>query len=126
MLEKAVEKKKIGMFRGIQSRIVTLIVCAVVFSAAVLTYSGIDAFSRGLKSRITEDIVSLAEAYGSELRTAVYVSEGRLLQGNGEADLAALLQNAKMSGMEGGFCYVTDGDGKLLMSQKGGTTGVPV
>lgn len=126
VLEKAVEKKKVGMFRGIQSRIVTLIVCAVVFSAAVLTYSGIDAFSRGLKSRITGDIVSLAEAYGSELRTAVYVSEGRLLQGNGEADLAALLQNARMGGMEGSFCYVTDGDGKLLMSQKGGTTGVPV
>lgn len=126
VLEKAVEKKKVGMFRGIQSRIVTLIICAVVFSAVILTYSGIQAFSSGLKSRITGDIVSLAEAYGSVLYTAVYVSEGRLLQGNGEADLAALLQNAKMGGMEGSFCYVTDGDGKLLMSQKGGTTGVPV
>ena len=126
VLEKAVEKKKVGMFRGIQSRIVTLIVCAVVFSAAVLTYSGISAFSEGLKSRITEDMAALAEAYGSELRTAVYVSEGRILQRGGEENLAAQLKNARMGGMGSSVCYVTDGDGKLLMSQKGGTTGVPV
>lgn len=126
IIEKAVEKKKVGMFRGIQSRIVTLIVCAVVFSAVILTYSGINAFSSGLKSRITEDIVSLAEAYGSELRTAVYVSEGRILQSGGEENLAAQLRNAGMGGMESSVCYVTDGDGKLLMSQKGGTTGIEV
>lgn len=126
VIEKAVAKKKIGMFRGIQSRIVTLIVCAVVFSAVILTYSGIDAFSRGLKSRITEDMVSLAEAYGSELRTAVYVSEGRILQRGGESNLAAQLQNAGMGGMKSSVCYVTDGEGKLLMNQKGGTVGVPV
>lgn len=126
VIEKAVEKKKVGMFRGIQSRIVTLIVCAVVFSAVILTYSGIEAFSAGLKSRITEDMVSLATAYGSELRTAVYVSEERILQRGGESNLAAQLQNAGMGGMESSVCYVTDGDGKLLMNQKGGTTGVPV
>lgn len=126
VLEKAVEKKKVGMFRGIQSRIVTLIACAVVFSAVVLTYSGISAFNQGLKNRITEDMTCLAEAYGSELRTAVYVSEGRILQRGGEENLAAQLKNAGMGDMKSSVCYVTDGDGKLLMSQKGGTVGVPV
>ena len=56
VLEKAIEKKKVGMFRGIQSRIVTLIVCAVVFSAVALTLNGIDAYSKGLKDRIRDDM----------------------------------------------------------------------
>lgn len=123
VLEKAIEKKKVGMFRGIQSRIVTLIVCAVVFSAAVLTYNGIDAYSKGLKNRIRDDMTALAEAYGAELRTTLYINGSRALE---RETLASLFQNVKLGDMESSLCYVVDGDGILLMNPKTDTVGVPV
>ncbi len=123
VLEKAIEKKKVGMFRGIQSRIVTLIVCAVVFSAVALTLNGIDAYSKGLKDRIRDDMTALAEAYGAELRTTIYISEGRSLQ---RENLASLFQNVKIGDMESSLCYVVDGDGLLLMNPRTDTVGIPV
>lgn len=123
VLERAIEKKKVGMFRGIQSRIVTLIVCAVVFSSVILTYSGIDAYSKGLKNRIRDDMTALAEAYGAELSTAIYFSEGEALS---REDLALLFQNVKLGDMESSLCYVVDGDGMLLMNPRSDMVGVPV
>ncbi len=120
LIEKAVEKKKVGMFRGIQSRIMSLLIASVVFCAILLTYSGIDAFSKGLKDRIANDMVTLVKAYGAELGTAIRTSGNRM---PGEAVLTNLLGGVKIDGMESSICYVANRNGILLMSPGYGVVG---
>ena len=63
LLEKAVEKKKVGMFRGIQTRIMIALVVTMLVSSGFITAMAIERFSDSLSQRVHSEMLGLAKAY---------------------------------------------------------------
>jgi len=124
LLEKAVEKKKVGMFRGIQTRIMTALIAAVVVSVSVMTVIAIESFKEALTKRVESEMLGLAVAYGNELRTANYAyNAGEMINTEG---LVQILGEVTLDGVEGSYCYVVDSEGTMLMHPTESKIGQPV
>lgn len=123
MLEKAAEKKKVGMLRGIQTRIISMVVLAVIISVVILARNAVNSFSDILMSTVNANILSLAKAYGSELRTAEAVNGNKV---PGSENLTKMLGDVTVEGVEGSYCYVVDGNGIMLMHPTPEKIGQPV
>lgn len=122
-LEKAVEKKKVGMFRGIQSRIMMALVLTMAVCIFMTIGMAISKFTEALSSRVSSEMLSMAEAYGAELRMA------NILNNNEMADtevLEQMLGNVTMEGVEGSYCYLVDSQGTMLMHPTASKIGQPV
>lgn len=123
LLEKAVEKKKIGMFRGIQSRIMIALVITMFLSSGIMTVMAVEQFSDTLSQRVNSEMLGLAKAYGMELRTAKTVNNETIP--NAET-LALMFGNVTMEGVEGSYCYIVDNGGTMLMHPTASKVGQPV
>lgn len=123
LLEKAVEKKKVGMFRGIQSRIMIALVVTMLISTGLMMVMAIEQFSDTLSQRVESEMLGLSKAYGMELRTAVAVNGGHIPD---TETLTAMFGNATMDGIEGSYCYVVDCNGTMLMHPTASKVGQPV
>lgn len=123
LLEKAVEKKKVGMFRGIQTRIMIALVVTMLVSSGFITVMAIERFSDSLSQRVHSEMLGLAKAYGLELRTAVAVNGSKMPD---TETLTAMFGDVTMDGVEGSYCYVVDGQGVMLMHPTVSKVGQPV
>lgn len=123
LLEKAVEKKKVGMFRGIQTRIMIALVVTMIVSSGFITVMAIERFSDSLSQRVHSEMLGLAKAYGLELRTAVAVNGSKMPD---TETLTAMFGDVTMDGVEGSYCYVVDGQGVMLMRPTVSKVGQPV
>ena len=63
LLEKVAEKKKVGMFRGIQSRVMIALVVTMLVSAGFITFMAIERFSDSLSQRVNSEMLGLAKVY---------------------------------------------------------------
>lgn len=123
LLEKVAEKKKVGMFRGIQSRVMIALVVTMLVSAGFITFMAIERFSDSLSQRVNSEMLGLAKAYGLELYTAVTVNEGKIPE---TEILTSMFGDVSMDGVEGSYCYVVDSQGIMLMHPTASKVGQPV
>lgn len=79
LLEKAVEKKKVGMFRGIQSRIMIVLIITMLVCTGTTVAMAINEFSKELTEKVSSEMLSLATAYGGELYVATLANGGEML-----------------------------------------------
>ncbi len=112
VMTKMAETGKVGMFRGIQTRIMSLVIVAVIISAACFMISGIGTFSDALTSTVKDSMLSLAKAYGAELSVAVENNNNELLD---SAALIKMFGEVEVTGIEGSYCYIVDGTGTMMM-----------
>lgn len=120
---KAAGKKKVRLFRGIQSRILALTIFAVVVSVVLFMVTGINSFSKALTSMVMENMEGLAKAYGAQLRIAVLSNDNNML---GTDSLKTIFENVTIDGVEGSYCYVVDSNGTMLYHPTPEKIGQPV
>lgn len=123
ILEKVVEKKKVGMFRGIQTRIMILVLVATAISIFFCLWTGIPLFQKFLGNTVKANMKSLAMAYASELEMKIK-NNGNEMPGTDE--LTALLGGITVEGVEGSYCYLVDYDGTMLYHPSAEKIGRPV
>lgn len=123
LLEKAVEKKKVGMFRGIQSRIMIVLIITMLVCTGTTVAMAINEFSKELTERVSSEILSLATAYGGELYVATLANGGEMLT---TPTLQEMLGGVSLEGVEGSYCYVVDSQGIMLMHPTESKIGQPV
>lgn len=123
LLEKAAEKKKVGMLRGIQSRIMILTIFAVAVSVVLITVVGIQAFSESLTSMVMSNMQSQAVAYSANLRTVMLYSNGSMPD---TSILTQIFEGVTVEGVEGSYCYVVDKNGTMLYHPTTEKIGQPV
>lgn len=123
LLEKAVEKKKVGMFRGIQSRIMMALVVTMAVCIFMTIGMAITQFTEALSSRVSSEMLSMAEAYGAELHTAYILNGNEMLS---TEVLEEMLGSVTMEGVEGSYCYLVDSQGTMLMHPTASKIGQPV
>lgn len=126
LLEKAVEKKKIGMFRGIQARVMTAMILTMILSAGLVVWMAIDQTSRALTERVTEDMLTLVESYGATLETAVYTADLTGEEFPPAEALVSIFGNIKLGGMDSSYIYIVDSNGTMLMHPTESKIGQPV
>ncbi len=112
MLEKAVEKRKVGMFRGIQTRVMIAMLVTAVLSVGIVMAMAIRVTKESLTDRVKGDILTLVEAYGVNLETAAYASGNDVPL---QAGLESMFGHVKLEGMDSSYIYVVSGDGTMLM-----------
>lgn len=117
------KRNGVGLFRGIQSRILALTIFAVVISVALFMWTGIKAFSKAMTSVVMSNMQGQATAYGEELRTAVTANNNTMLSAD---NMALMLQNVTVEGVEGSYCYVVDASGTMLYHPIASKIGQPV
>lgn len=123
LLEKTVEKKKVGMFRGIQSRIMTALIITMLLCTCLTINMAIIEFKDTLNIRVKSEMLSLAKAYGEDLFMA------NILNGDQMVDteiLEQMLGDVSMEGVEGSYCYVVDSEGIMLLHPTASKIGQPV
>ena len=123
MLEKAVEKRKVGMFRGIQTRVMIAMLVTVVLSVGIVMAMAIRVTKESLTDRVKGDILTLVEAYGVNLETAAYASGNDVPL---QAGLESMFSHVKLEGMDSSYIYVVSGDGTMLMHPTASKVGQPV
>ncbi len=123
MLEKAVEKRKVGMFRGIQTRVMIAMLVTAVLSVGIVMAMAIRVTKESLTDRVKGDILTLVEAYGVNLETAAYASGNDVPL---QAGLESMFGHVKLEGMDSSYIYVVSGDGTMLMHPTASKVGQPV
>lgn len=123
MLEKAVEKRKVGMFRGIQTRVMIAMLVTAVLSVGIVMAMAIRVTKESLTDRVKGDILTLVEAYGVNLETAAYASGNDVPL---QAGLESMFSHVKLEGMDSSYIYVVSGDGTMLMHPTASKVGQPV
>lgn len=126
LLEKAVEKKKVGMFRGIQARVMTAMILTMIVSAGFVIWMAIDQSSKALTERVTGDMLTLVESYGMSLETAVYTTNLTGEELPATEGLVALFGSIKLEGMDSSYIYIVDSNGTMLMHPTESKIGQPV
>lgn len=123
ILEKAVEKKKVGMFRGIQTRVMISMLLTAVISVGLIMGMAIRETKSALTERVKGDILTLVDAYGINLETAAYASGNDVPLQSG---LESMFGQVKLEGMDSSYIYVVGGDGTMLMHPTASKVGQPV
>lgn len=123
ILERVVEKKKVGMFRGIQTRIMSLVLVATIVAVAFCLWTGIPLFQDSLGNSVKANMKSLAMAYASELESEIKINGGEMLDTDG---LSSLLGKITVEGVEGSYCYLVDSSGTMLYHPTAEKIGQPV
>lgn len=117
LLEKAVEKKKVGMFRGIQTRVMTAMIVTMIVSAGLAIGMAIDQSSKALTERVKGDMLTLVESYGINLETAADTAN---LAGNELPEAKGLVDmfgSIKLEGMDSSYIYIVDSNGTMPWEQ---------
>ena len=112
ILEKVVEKKKVGMFRGIQTRVMTAMMLTAIICVVVVMALAIAQSKASLTKRVQEDMLTMVNAYGVNLETAVYTNGNELPDTEG---LTSLFSHVQLEGMPSSFIYIVSADGIILM-----------
>lgn len=123
LLEKAVEKRKVGMFRGIQTRVMIAMLVTMVLSVGIVMGMAIRQTKAALTERVKGDMLTLVEAYGVNLETAAYASGNDVPL---QAGLENMFSDVKLEGMDSSYIYVVSGDGTMLMHPTASKVGQPV
>ncbi len=123
ILEKVVEKKKVGMFRGIQTRIMILVLVATAISIFFCLWTGIPLFQKFLGNSVKSNMKSLAMAYASEMEMKIKNNGNEMPETD---ELTALLGGITVEGVEGSYCYLVDCDGIMLYHPSAEKIGQPV
>ena len=123
ILEKAVVKKKVGMFRGIQSRVMIAMLVTALVSVGVVMAIAIAQTRLALTERVTGDMLTMVNAYGVNLETAVYTRGNEIPNAEG---LQSMFGNVKLDGMPSSYIYVVKNDGTMLMHPTTSKIGQPV
>ncbi|MGN0484042.1 MAG: methyl-accepting chemotaxis protein [Lachnospiraceae bacterium] len=123
ILEKVVEKKKVGMFRGIQTRIMSLVLIATAISIFFCLWTGIPLFQKSLGNSIKSNMKSMAMAYASELESEIENNGNEML---GADRLDSMLGKITIEGIEGSYCYLVDSEGTMLYHPTADKIGKPV
>jgi len=123
VLGKVAEKKKVGMFRGIQTRIMFLVLAAVAVTMFLCLWTGIPMFTDSLSSSVKTNMRALALAYGAELEAEIKSNGGKMLDSE---TLSALLGDITIDGIDGSYCYLVDSNGTMLQHPTPEKIGQPV
>ncbi len=123
LLEKAVEKKKVGMFRGIQTRVMIAMVLTMLVSAGFVIWMAIVQTSAALTERVKGDLQTMVDAYGVNLEVQAYNLGGEV---PGTEALEQLFGHVQLEGMPSSYIYVVAGDGTMLMHPTASKIGQPV
>lgn len=123
VLERVVEKKKVGMFRGIQTRILMLVLGAVVITIIFSLWTGIPLFEDALSSTVKSNMKSLAIAYTSDLEAEIKANGGNMLS---TEELSKIVGSITVEGIDGSYCYLVDKSGTMLMHPTADKIGQPV
>lgn len=123
VLEKVVEKKKVGMFRGIQTRILMLVFASVIFSVIMFLWTGIPLFREALDSLVKANMKSIVQAYGRELEMTIEHNGNEMPDAAG---LKEILGDLVIEGVDGSYCYFVDSDGTMLYHPSSDKIGQPV
>lgn len=123
LLEKVVEKKKVGMFRGIQTRVLTSMMLTAVICVVLVMELAIAQSKASLTKRVMGDMQTLVDAYGVNLETATYASGNEVPQTEG---LKSLYGHVQLKGMPSSYVYVVGADGIMLMHPTESKVGQPV
>lgn len=123
LLEKAVEKKKVGMFRGIQTRVMIAMILTMLVSAGFVTWMAIEQTGTALTDRVMGDMKTMVDAYGYNLEVQAYNLGGEVPRTEG---LEQLFGHVQLEGMPSSYIYVVSGDGTMLMHPTASKVGQPV
>ncbi len=123
LLEKAVEKRKVGMFRGIQTRVMIAMLVTMGLSVGIVMGMAIRQTREALTERVKGDMLTLVEAYGVNLETAAYASGNDVPL---QAGLENMFSDVKLEGMDSSYIYVVSEDGTMLMHPTASKVGQPV
>lgn len=123
MLERVVEKKKVGMFRGIQTRVMIAMLITAVLSVGIVMWMAVTQTQAALTERGCGDMLTLVKAYGINLETVYYTKGNQMPALEG---LQSMFANVKMAGMDSSYVYVVDGNGTMLMHPTASKVGQPV
>ena len=123
LLEKAVEKRKVGMFRGIQTRVMIAMLVTMALSVGIVMGMAIRQTREALTERVKGDMLTLVEAYGVNLETAAYASGNDVPL---QAGLENMFSDVKLEGMDSSYIYVVSEDGTMLMHPTASKVGQPV
>ncbi len=123
MLEKAVEKKKVGMFKGIRTRILIALFMTMLLSMGLMAWAAIGKTTDALTERVKGDMLKMVGAYEVNLRMATNLNGGSVPSA---AELTELFGSVKMEGMPSSYIYVVSGDGTMLMHPTAEKIGQPV
>lgn len=115
--------QKVGMFRGIQTRIMLLVLAAVAVTMFFSLWTGIPMFTDSLGSSVKSNMKSLALAYGDALEAEIRSNGNEML--DTEA-LSALLGDITVEGIDGSYCYLVDSNGTMLQHPTAEKIGQPV
>lgn len=123
LLEKAVEKKKVGMFRGIQTRVMIAMLVTAVLSVGIVMGMAIQKTKASLTERVMGDMLTMVKAYGINMETVYYTKGNQMPEKEG---LESMFGNVKLSGMDSSYIYVVSKDGTMLMHPTASKVGQPV
>ena len=126
LLVKAVEKKKVGMFRGIQARVMSAMIVTMIVSAGLVIWMAIQQSSKALEERVTGDLLTLVESYGTSLETAVYTVNLAGEEMPATDGLMEMFGSIKLEGMDSSYIYIVDSSGTMLMHPTESKIGQPV
>ena len=117
------EKKKVGMLGRIQTKIIALVLFAVVLSIVLCLWTGIPLFSEELGNSVNSNMKSLAIAYGAELEAEISLNGGEMLDSD---RLSEIVGGIEVEGIEGSYAYLVDSTGTMLMHPTAEKIGQPV
>lgn len=123
ILEKVVEKKKVGMFRGIQTRVLTAMMLTAVVCVSLVMIMAIEQSRAALTERVLGDMHTLVDAYGVNMETAAYTTGNDVPRAEG---LQTMYGSVKLDGMPSSYIYVVGADGIMLMHPTESKVGQPV
>lgn len=123
LLEKAVEKKKVGMFRGIQTRVMIAMLVTAVLSVGIVMGMAIQKTKASLTERVMEDMLTMVKAYGINMETVYYTKGNQMPEAEG---LESMFGHVKLSGMDSSYVYVVSKDGTMLIHPTASKVGQPV
>lgn len=115
--------KQVNLFRGIQAKIIYLVIATVIVSVASAVIVGIMAFRSALTNMVENNMLSVAKAYGENLRNTLYLNEQEMLS---TESLTQLLGSVTIEGVDGSYCYVVDENGVMLMHPNAAMVGQSV
>lgn len=122
-IEDIAVKKKIGMFRGIQTRILILVFVSVVITIGLFLWTGIPAFNKALDTNVKSAMLSEVKGYGQSLNSICEMNDSEIPEYD---ELNKLLGDVTVDGVEGSYCYVVDNHGTMLMHPTPEKVGQPV
>lgn len=122
-IENVAVKKKIGMFRGIQTRILLLVCISVVLTIGLFMWTGIRSFSDALDTNIKNAMLAEVKGYGQMLDASYNSNHMKLPE---YSSLKNMLGDVTIDGVDGSYCYVVNNQGTMLMHPTEDKVGKPV